>query len=112
MESFIDFFKKMFSSKTEKECYDVICEVEKEGKKELQEIRDKSIDFGKSQIQTIEDLKDILREAREIEVEKKQAEVKARVQQRIIEIKQSELARKEQEKTEKVKEIKKWLETV
>lgn len=112
MTKVIDGIKKMFCSDCDKECFEVICQIKAEGKKELEAIRNTSLQVGETQLNTIEELKNILREQRELEVDKKQAEVKARIQQRIIDIKKAELNRKEEQKKEKVAEIKKWLESV
>lgn len=109
-ESVVEYFKKLFSSVEEREIYDTVVQVKLEGSKEIQEINKSYETLGVVHTNAINDLQTILHDQRELEVQKKSAEVKARVQQRIIDVKKNQLKRKEEEKKEKIAQIKQWLE--
>lgn len=112
MKKLLKFIKRLFRSKFNSETIESIKQIEADGEERIKYLSSNADEKSKQQEQVVNDLMLILEEQHQLEIDKNEADVKATVQQKIAEVKQQAIDIKEKEKSEKIKQVKLWLESV
>lgn len=111
IKKLVKWVKKMFKT-VDGDVAATIKNIESIGKSKIASVNDVIQNADSEHTQTLKDLATLLEETRDLELEKKTAEIKAEVQTKIADVKQKSIEDKNAQKVVKIAQIKSWLASI